>query len=74
MSTHENLLKDLRLSEPSSFQNFLRLDATSFDELLRMITPRIEKNECYYAECYSFKPALCQLHCVTLLQEILLKT
>jgi hypothetical protein len=41
--THENLLKDLRLSEPSDFQHFLRLDATSFDELLKMITPRIEK-------------------------------
>jgi hypothetical protein len=41
--THENLLKELRLSEPSGFQNFLRLDATSFDELLQMITPRIEK-------------------------------
>jgi hypothetical protein len=41
--TNENLLKDLRLSEPSDFQNFLRLDASSFDELLKMITPRIEK-------------------------------
>jgi transcriptional regulator NrdR family protein len=26
--TNENLLKDVRLSEPSDFQNFLRLDAT----------------------------------------------
>jgi len=26
----------------NDFQNFLRLDATSFDELLKMITPRIE--------------------------------
>ena len=41
--THENLLKDLRLSEPSAFQNFLRLDATSFDELLKTITPQTEK-------------------------------
>ena len=41
--THENILKDLRLSEPSDFQNFLRLDTTSFDELLKVITPRIEK-------------------------------
>jgi hypothetical protein len=41
--THENLLKDLRLSEPSDFQNFLRLDATSFDEMLKMVTSRIEK-------------------------------
>ena len=40
---HENLLNDLRLSEPSDFKNFLRLDAKSFDELLKMITPRIEK-------------------------------
>ena len=40
--THENLLEDLRLSEPSYFQNFLRLDATSFDELLKIITPRTE--------------------------------
>ena len=41
--THEHFLKDVRLSEPSVFQNFLRLDATSFDELLNIITPRIEK-------------------------------
>jgi hypothetical protein len=33
--THKNLLKDLRVSEPSFYQNFLRLDATSFDELLK---------------------------------------
>jgi len=38
--THENLLKDLRLSD---FQNFLRLHTTSFDELLKIITPRIEE-------------------------------
>jgi hypothetical protein len=26
--TNENVLKNIRLSEPSDFQNFLRLDAT----------------------------------------------
>ena len=45
--THENLLNDLRLSEPSDFQNFLRLDATSFDELLKISTPRIEPFICF---------------------------
>jgi hypothetical protein len=55
--TQENLLKDLRLSEPSDFQNFLQLDAVSFDEMLKMITPRIEKKEYYYVRCYSSKPA-----------------
>jgi hypothetical protein len=54
---NENLLKDLRLSESSYFQNFLRLDATSFDELLKMIKPRIAKKEYYNARCYSYKPA-----------------
>jgi hypothetical protein len=39
---NENLLKDIRPSEPSDFPNFLRLDATSSDELLKMITPRIK--------------------------------
>jgi hypothetical protein len=42
--TYENLLVDVRLSEPSDFQNFPRLDATSFDELLKMVTSRIEKS------------------------------
>jgi hypothetical protein len=41
--THENLLRDLRVSEPSDFQNFLQIDATSFDEPLKMIMPQIEK-------------------------------
>jgi hypothetical protein len=41
--THENLLSDLRLSEPNDFRNFLRLDGSSFDELLKMVTPEIEK-------------------------------
>jgi hypothetical protein len=41
--TNDNLLKGIRLSEPSDFQNFLRLDATSSDELLKVITPRIKK-------------------------------
>jgi hypothetical protein len=41
--TNENLLIYLRLSEPRDFKNFLRLDATLFDELLKMITPRIQK-------------------------------
>lgn len=41
--THERLLNELRLSEPNDFQNFLRLDGESFDELLKMVKPKIEK-------------------------------
>jgi hypothetical protein len=50
--TNENLLKYLRLSEPSDFKHFLRLDATLFDELLKLITPRIEKE--YFIRFNSF--------------------
>ena len=53
--THENLLKDLRLSEPSDFQNFLRLDAPSFDDLLKMITTGIEKRK------LSLQASVCQI-------------
>jgi len=62
--THENLLKDLRLSEPSAFQNFLRLDA-KFSATRRHIIWWPAKNdyatkwkkEYYYARCYPSKPA-----------------
>ena len=43
--THENLLSELKISEPSDFQNFLRVNSTVFDELLRMVTPEIEKKD-----------------------------
>jgi hypothetical protein len=71
--TRENLLKNLTLSEPSDFQNFLRLDATSFDDLLKMITPRTEKR-ILLCEMLFLQASVCQLLYVTLLLEILLKT
>jgi hypothetical protein len=60
--TRENLLKDLRLSEPSDFQNFPRLDATSFDEQLKMVTSRIEKKGILLREMLFFQASFCQLH------------
>ena len=71
--THENLLKDLRLSEPSDFQNFLRLDATSFDELLKLLSQELKKG-IILCEMLFPQASICQLHYVTLLLEILLKT
>jgi hypothetical protein len=42
--THENLPNDIRFSEPNDFKNFLSLDSTSFGELLKLVTPEIEKS------------------------------
>lgn len=41
--THENLLKDLMLTEEADFKNFVRLDLEQFQELLELVTPLIEK-------------------------------
>lgn len=43
--THEKLLKELKVSEPDDFRNFLRMNGELFDELLALITPEIEKKD-----------------------------
>ena len=42
---HANLLKEIRVSEPEDFRNFLRMDAQSFDELLSLVEPLIRKKD-----------------------------
>ena len=39
------LLNELRLSDPFSYKNFLRMDATCFEELLSKVGPMIEKED-----------------------------
>lgn len=41
--THEHLLNDLKISEPKDFCNFLRMDLVTFNQLLELVTPAIEK-------------------------------
>ncbi|KAL4718671.1 hypothetical protein ACJJTC_008640, partial [Scirpophaga incertulas] len=41
--THENLLKDLMLTEKDDFKNFVRLNLEQFHVLLELVTPLIEK-------------------------------
>lgn len=43
--SHHNLLDELRLSSPSDYRNYLRMDHTKFLKLLKMITPMIEKQD-----------------------------
>lgn len=43
--TSENLLRELKLSEPRDYQNFLRMNNDSFNELLEMISPIITKQD-----------------------------
>ena len=39
----ERLLTELSQNEPSDFQNYLRMDISTFDELLLLVTPYIQK-------------------------------
>ena len=41
--THEHLLNVLREKEPEDYKNFLRMDQESFDILLNLVRPKIEK-------------------------------
>ena len=41
--SHENLLKDLMLTEKGDFKFFLRLNLEQFQELLELVTPLIQK-------------------------------
>ncbi|XP_047543348.1 uncharacterized protein LOC125075683 [Vanessa atalanta] len=41
--THENLLKDLMLTEENDFKNYVRLDLEQFQELLKLVAQLIEK-------------------------------
>lgn len=43
--THEHLLKVLQDTEPDDYKNFLRMDENSFDTLLTLIRPDIEKQD-----------------------------
>lgn len=43
--THEHLLNFLRKSEPEDYRNFLRMDQESFDYLLELVQPKIEKKD-----------------------------
>ena len=40
---HTKLLRELSHNEPSDLKNFLRMDAESYNELLQMVEPLIEK-------------------------------
>ena len=40
---HTKLLRELRHNEPQDFQNFLRMDVGSYNELLQMVEPLIGK-------------------------------
>jgi len=40
---HIKLLRELKHNEPQDFQNFLRMDIESYNELLQMIMPMIAK-------------------------------
>lgn len=41
--THENLLREILRTEPEDYANFLRMDHKTFEELLTLLRPRIEK-------------------------------
>ncbi|VVC95302.1 unnamed protein product [Leptidea sinapis] len=43
--THENLLREIVLTEPNDYANFLRMDHKTFEDLLTLLSPCIAKQD-----------------------------
>ncbi|CAD7081568.1 unnamed protein product [Hermetia illucens] len=43
--SHSHLVKELEISAPSDFKNFLRMDSETYNELLRKVSPLIKKQD-----------------------------
>ncbi|KAJ8041187.1 hypothetical protein HOLleu_11928 [Holothuria leucospilota] len=50
---HARLLRELRDDEPDDYRNFLRMDAASYDELLNLVRPIIQKKDTIMREAIS---------------------
>lgn len=48
ISYGDNLMSELLLSDGSSFRNFVRLTKSDFEELLRLVAPKISKKNTNY--------------------------
>ncbi|CAD7082659.1 unnamed protein product [Hermetia illucens] len=51
--SHSNLLKELEISAPSDFKNFLRMDSETYNELLRKVSPFIKKQDTIMCDAIS---------------------
>ena len=49
----DNLMSELRVEDPYSYFNFLRMSAAMFEELLTRLTPRIQKQDTNYRKAHS---------------------
>lgn len=53
-----NLLRELEIREPGDLYNYLRMDITSFENLLDMVRPTIEKQDTRLRESVSARERL----------------
>ncbi|CAH1990330.1 unnamed protein product [Acanthoscelides obtectus] len=56
--SHANLLKELQVSSPLDYKNYLRMNSTTFGELLALVTPYIQKKDTILREAISPKQRL----------------
>ena len=53
LGAYNQLLQELRLEDPWSFRNFLRMSENSFQELLDLVTPLITRKDTNMREAIS---------------------
>ena len=45
---YSQLMEELRIEDPASFRNFIRVEPAMFDELVQRLTPRLQKQHTYW--------------------------
>ena len=50
---YHQLLQELQLADRASYRNFLRMDLSSFEEILRVVGPKISRQDTHLREAIS---------------------
>ena len=58
---HARLLREVRDDEPDDYRNFLRIGAASYDELLNLVRPIIQKQERQIVATYARLTPSCKV-------------
>ena len=45
---YDQLLRELRMEDNSSFSNYMRMEPLMFDEILNRVSPRIQKSDTHF--------------------------
>ncbi|GFY39518.1 protein ALP1-like [Trichonephila inaurata madagascariensis] len=70
LECYENLMKELALEDSESYRRFLRMDVSTFEELVALVSPSIERNNTSMREAIPAAERIASIYITQLLQCI----